>query len=47
MSKEKRFVNPVQPECRKCSRFAILKAPCSADACIFREKDSKPDWYKG
>ncbi len=44
MSKEKVIRNVLQPECKTCSRYAILKSPCSVDACIFREKGPKPDW---
>jgi len=37
MKKEKNSGHALQPECKNCRRFAILKSPCSPDACIFRE----------
>ncbi len=47
MSKEKTVRNVLQPECKNCSRYAILKSPCSPEACIFREDNQKPGWYRG
>lgn len=46
MSKEKVIRNVLQPECKGCSRYAILKSPCSPEACIFREDNYKNGWYK-
>lgn len=29
-----------QRECKGCSRFTILKTPCRAEACIYRQKET-------
>lgn len=29
----------LQPECKECGRYAILKAPCPKENCIFRCQD--------
>ena len=31
--------NRHQPECKTCPRFRILKAPCRAEAWIYRQRD--------
>ncbi|MEW6710127.1 MAG: hypothetical protein AB1403_09930 [Candidatus Riflebacteria bacterium] len=46
MSTEKVIRNVLQPECKNCSRYAILKSPCAVDACIFREHKPRQDWYR-
>ncbi|MDD3146234.1 MAG: hypothetical protein PHD82_02935 [Candidatus Riflebacteria bacterium] len=45
MKREKSSKPALQPECKTCSRFAILKMPCDPAACIFREKKIKTDWF--
>ncbi len=44
MKRDKSSKPALQPECNKCSRFAIFKAPCDANSCIYREVKLKPDW---
>ena len=44
MKREKTFRNVLQPECKKCSRYEILKAPCAKEACIFRNEPVKVDF---
>jgi len=46
MSKQIAKKNVLQPECKNCSRFKIMKAPCSKDACVFRVKTQKPGWVE-
>jgi len=36
MKQEKGSKHALQPECKTCRRFAILKAPCAPESCIFR-----------
>ncbi|MBQ2592485.1 MAG: hypothetical protein II567_04295 [Candidatus Riflebacteria bacterium] len=31
----------LQPECKDCGRFAILKCPCPKENCIFRCNEIK------
>jgi hypothetical protein len=46
MKKEKNVRLALQTECKSCPRYAILKSPCSPDACIFREITNQPGWYQ-
>lgn len=38
--KHEQFTIHHQQECKRCSRFTILKAPCRPEACIFRQKEA-------
>jgi len=38
MKQEKGSKHALQPECKSCRRFAILKSPCAPESCIFRAK---------
>ena len=46
MKNSHKVTGPVlQPECKACTRFAILKSPCPKENCIFRCKESKPTCF--
>ena len=46
MKKEHKATSPaLQPECKNCTRFAILKSPCPKENCIFRCGDIKVSCY--
>jgi hypothetical protein len=36
MKQEKGSKHALQPECKTCRRFAILKSPCAPESCMFR-----------
>ncbi|MBP7633260.1 hypothetical protein KBA41_03745 [Candidatus Ozemobacteraceae bacterium] len=38
--KHEQFTIHHQQECKRCSRFTILKTPCRPEACIFRQKEA-------
>ena len=42
MKNNNKVTGPVlQPECKDCGRFAILKCPCPKENCIFRCNELK------